>query len=448
MSNRGRASESAGRVPVYGITEFECWYCSYDLDLPALRFPVEEPRRAVTDCIDAHRAVGVDHLVWECGRSLVSYRSDLQQTSWGSPGGGHMPPLGALCPLREALTYGHAHGVRVLGRLCMNRHYGPSTPDKQSQFVRDNPGFVERMRTGGAIVHRLCYGVEAVQQERLDVLLEIQRIGVDGLVLDYCRQMPILGYHEALVAPYRARTGVDPRLLRSTRPEDYADWFQFRADVLTGFMRRLRSEVRRQEQKLGRACPIVVRVPDAAAWLMIAYGLDTAAWCAGDLVDGLMLSPFPRTLEDTSSCPAYQAEIAHAHGKFCVGGLGALNLYRPKGQGGTLENTGFFHPKPAYRKVARQYRAGCDAMSLYQSEILVRLPYLSDLVRDLGCPDAVTDQAESLPDPDRQVLFRANSSEGSIGLDWHAAWCPPVYRKGESLSPEISDSGGGWSVAL
>ena len=98
-----------------------------------------------------------------------------------------------------------------------------------------------------------------MQQERIDILLEIQRIGVDALVVDFCRQMPVLMYHEALVEPYMADRGVDPREIDSDDPTDYWDWFQFRADVLTEFMRKLRQQVRRQEQELGRPCPVIAR---------------------------------------------------------------------------------------------------------------------------------------------------------------------------------------------
>ena len=40
----------------------------------------------------------------------------------------------------------------------------------------------------------MCYGIEDVRQERIDILLEVQRIGVDALVLDFCRQMPMVMY--------------------------------------------------------------------------------------------------------------------------------------------------------------------------------------------------------------------------------------------------------------
>jgi hypothetical protein len=144
--------------------------------------------------------------------------------------------------------------------------------------------------------------------------------------------MPLLRYHPALVEPFVAESGVDPREIDSDDVDAYETWFQYRADVLTGFMDELRKAVRKQEGELGRRCPIIARVPDNARWLMLAYGLDTERWCAEDLVDGLMLSPFPNTREDLDLHVEYHAAVAHKHGKVCVGGVGSMGLQK-RGRG-------------------------------------------------------------------------------------------------------------------
>jgi hypothetical protein len=60
----------AGHIPVSGISEWEHVFYM----LPDKR---ELPEHPVEDCIDAHLAVGMDHIVWNCGRSVVDYRSEL-----------------------------------------------------------------------------------------------------------------------------------------------------------------------------------------------------------------------------------------------------------------------------------------------------------------------------------------------------------------------------------
>lgn len=421
--------ENVTLVPVMGISEWMCYYANYDMDIP------DDEVKVIDECIDAHLAVGIDQIVWNCGRSVVDYWSDLPNATrmceLNDMVGGKSWSFAAavmkkVCPLRRAIQYCREKNMPILGRLGMNRHYGGTDyAGVTSRFALENPQFRERSKLGNEASHRLCYAIEEVQQERLDILLEIQRIGVDGLVLDFCRQMPILMYHDALVEPYIKERGVDPRQIDSSDPEDYMDWFQYRADVLTGFMRKLRKEVRRQEQELGRRCPIIARVPDNAPWLMIAYGLDIERWCAEDLVDGTMLSPFPVSIEDKARYPEYHISVPHRYGKVCIGGIGSLNLIR----NGVHENTGFFHQKPVYQMANRQYKAGADAMSLYQSETLVRMDYLKETLKEIGDRELVARRAEELLEPDIPADY-------PIGLDWHSR-----LNNGHSLSAKSAGDG-------
>ena len=78
-------------------------------------------------------------------------------------------------------------------------------------------------KLGAADTQKLYYVFEEVQRERMDVLLEIQRIGVDALVLDWCRQILILKYHPSLVEPYMQERGFDPRENDSSDPQEYGE---------------------------------------------------------------------------------------------------------------------------------------------------------------------------------------------------------------------------------
>ena len=162
---------------------------------------------------------------------------------------------------------------------------------------------------------------------------------------------------------------------------------------------------------------VIARVPDSAPWLMIAWGLDVSRWFADDLIDATMLSPFPRCREDLKLYPEYHIDLAHKHGKMCIGGIGSRELQRTD----RFKNTGFFHPKPVYQLAARQYKAQADAMSLYQTESLARMNYLEETIKALGDRDLVARRAEQLPDPQPKLDPR-------IGLDWHTR-----LSNGESL---------------
>jgi len=173
-------------------------------------------------------------------------------------------------------------------------------------------------------------------------------------------------------------------------------------------MGKLRKGVRKQEEELERRCPIIARVPDSAPWLMIAYGLDVERWCSEDLVDGTMLSPFPACIDDSTLYPEYHISVAHKYGKACLGGIGSKKLI----ESGVHENIGFFHRKPVYQLADRQYKAGADAMSLYQSETLVRMDYLVETLKEIGDKELVARRAKELPQEDIPADY-------PIGMDWH-----------------------------
>jgi len=386
-----------------------CWYANYDK-------PVEGPE-AIDICVALHADAGVRHLVWNLGRSVVDYWSDLPHVTrmceLGDQVGGMSwafvrEVMDRVCPLRRAMEQSARSGLTLWGRLGMNRHYGSEAcAGVTSRLALESPHLRERSKTGEPVPGRLCYAFDEVRQERIDILLEAQRLGVHGLVLDFCRQVPMLQYHEALVDAFAETTGTDPRLIDSAGPEPYADWFQYRADVLTGFMANLRVAVRDQERALGRPCPIVARVPDSGRWLMLAYGLDTERWCGEDLVDGLVLSPFPITREDLALHTGEHVSAAHDRGKWCVGGIGSKGLI----VNGVAENTGHYAAAPVHALAAGQLEAGVDGLSLYQSESLLRMEYLRGLWPVLGGP------AEEIPDAPGSV---SPGVEPAIGMDWHA----------------------------
>jgi hypothetical protein len=398
------------RLPLWGISEWMCYHSNYD---KPCRGPDE-----IDICVGLHAEAGFDHLVWNLGRSVVDYWSDLPHltrmceqgdrvggASWAFVG----QVMDAVCPLRRALASCAGTGMELWGRLGMNRHYGSDAySGVTSRLALNNPHLRERSKSGKPVPSRLCYACDEVQQERIDILLEAHRIGVAGVVLDFCRQMPMLQYHEALVEPFRRDAGTDPRQIDAADPAAYEAWFQYRADVLTGFLGRLRRVMREQETDLGRACPILARIPDSGRWLMRAYGLDSERWCRDDLVDGLMLSPFPITREDLDLHPEEHVGVARLHGKRCIGGIGSKGLL----ENGVESNTGFYHEQPVHALAARQLDAGVEGLSLYQSETMLRMHYLRELWGSLPSPVEIRRRA-ACPAPEPEIA-------AAIGMDWHA----------------------------
>jgi hypothetical protein len=416
--------------PLYGISEWQCWYGHYDIAEFA-------PETVIDECVDAHLEAGFNHLVWNAGRSTVTYESELPHTTrlYERSGPNANAATRAVvdgvfelgCPLRRALERCRKAGAPMLARLCMNRHYGVETrPENTSHFAGDHPEYQERDRAGNINASRLCYAIEEVQRERIDILLELQCIGVDGLVLDFCRQMPHLRYHPELVEPYIRHGHEDPREIDSADPDDFRGWYRYRAGIMTDFMRRLRTEVRRAEKSEGRSCPVVARVPDGGEWLMPAYGLDVGAWLEEDLVDAVMLSAFPITFQDLERHYDYHVDLAHRHGKSCIGGLGSRGLFLPTGNSGRRAIDPV--PEKAYEVMRQQFDAGCDAMSVYQTETLARLPELQHILRDAADPRAVAEGGGSLTVGQRE-------DTGEVGLDWHS-FRRGLYGVGTSVEPQ------------
>lgn len=371
------------------------------------------PENAIEVCVETHRTAGFDTIVWNCGRSVLHYGSELPSatTLRQQPVTEESRPLIEAvfekhCPLRRAVELCHSYEMTIMGRLAMNRHYGPELPQATSRFAKEHPEYHERDRKGRPITHKLCYAIEAVQDERIEILMEIQRFGVDALLLDFCRQPPFLMYHDALVQPYLNQTGQDPRQLDFSDTAAVSRWWEYRAGVLTGFMRRLKEASHRQAEILGRPCPIVVRIPDSSPQVMMAYGLDVEQWLKEDLIDATMLSPLPLVVEDLERHPKHHIEMAHRYGKPCYGGIGALGLSKPE----------TFDMQPAVQFLHEQYEAGADGMSLYQSLLLMlRHDHLQPLIQVIGDREQIAAQAASLA-PSK--LSPQNASV--IGLDNHA----------------------------
>ena len=138
---------------------------------------------------------------------------------------------------------------------------------------------------------------------------------------------------------------------------------------------------------------------------MIAYGLDIETWCAEDLID---LSPFSLCRDNPGHSHAYHVKVAHRHNKICIGGIGSKKLIESR----VPQNTGFFHPQPVYDWTDKQYQSGVDAISLYQSETMVRMDYLKETTTAIGDRQLVAQRATDLPAADYPADY-------PICLDWH-----------------------------
>jgi hypothetical protein len=385
-------------LPLYGICEWENFYRCADIR-DSDRDPVEET-------VFLHKKMGFKTMVWALGRDRLDYHSELPGvTPVTYDHSLHTRIIKSYCPLRKAIKLCAESGMDLWGRLCMNRHYPPG-----SKFAQEHADLYQVNFDGSKDFQRMTYASETVRRERREILLEAQRIGVGALLLDFCRQQPHAAYHPLETEPFVRESGSDPRNIKSTDPDDFMPWFRHRAAHVTMFMRELRAAVRKQERGLGRSCPVVPRVPDAPFWLLVAGGMDLETWYREDLIDGHMLSPFPWCVNDISRYPEAHTGLARRHGKPCIGGIGALNLITQKIPVPHVMHESF-DAHPLWLLAERQINAGAAGLSVYQSESVCRMPWLEDIIPNLGRPEMVG-----------LGLQKTGSRYGVFftGLDWHA----------------------------
>ncbi len=95
---------SGNEKPVFGISEWMCYYANYDKPCPG--------PKALDECIDLHLQAGCDHLVWNLGRSVVDYWSELPHITRMCENGDQVGGISwsfvrkvmdEVCPLRHAL---------------------------------------------------------------------------------------------------------------------------------------------------------------------------------------------------------------------------------------------------------------------------------------------------------------------------------------------------------
>jgi len=402
---------------VWGVIELGCWIAHFPY-----RWPTGHDAQ---DCIDAHLDCSIRHLVWELGRSVLSYHSDLPGATCA---GLRDEPPGMTaqqravermyrerCQLRAALQYGRERGCTVYGRLCMNRHYAPGTAHR-SQFAQDHPHFCELHRDGRLDVTRLCLGVEEYRRERVAILVEAARIGCAGLCLDFCRQPPAARYHPALTNPYREQNGIDPRMLTlSGDRERFLDWCRFRAESVTALLAELKGALDPIRERYGRTIPVQVRIPSDGLEGNLVAGFAVEEWSARGLTDEIALSELRwlREYQDWSDEP--YLTLGREHDLPVFAGHNCLPV-QSGGWGGECNPRGV-NPWVAARRALSAHERGAAGLSVYQTDLGVQWPGLLEALALFSEPERLRAYVE---DPDVQARYPLTDESRDYGIDNHS----------------------------
>jgi hypothetical protein len=162
-------------------------------------------------------------------------------------------------------------------------HSEPLSEFFTSRFYREHPEWrcVDR---DGSPVARMSLAVPQVRSRLVEVLREAMGFGADGACILYNRGVPLVLFEKPFCELFQRRFHADPRQLS----EDDARILQLRAELLTTFMRQIRTmlddEARRRGtgKRLGLSAFVMADEADN-----VKYGIDLRTWAAQGLVEAV-----------------------------------------------------------------------------------------------------------------------------------------------------------------
>ena len=315
-----------------------------------------------------HRELGMPSVDWACGRNFLLYHSDLPNTSLIGEHAtdqtpvqyvkNYQPLLKSTDPLNEVVKLGKKYQQYTSGWLCMNRCYGGGHRNTfASKFYDDNPQWYFRKKSGAVDNSRVCYFFPQIRQERVAILTEIAQRGVDCLLVDFNRQPPMIGYHPEMVKAFTKETGIDPRKIDASSPEEYLRWINWRAQFITTLLRDLRASLAELEKKTGRNVHIAARIHSDGLLANLASGCAVRNWCEEGLVDELHIVPLCTSAGGQSIDARPYLELGQKHQVKICGGVNKI-------LGAALGFTSYL------RRAIGLAEAGVDSIEVYESEEL------------------------------------------------------------------------------
>lgn len=195
--------------------------------------------------------------------------------------------------LKSIVAQARDHGIKVIPSYGTGSDgYG----DAHHAFAAEHPQWWEQRRDGsqtdsGSQVG-LSFGVPEVRQFKVDTLTRrVKDYDLDGIMLDYTRMFDRnCGYHPSIVEAFQNQTGRNPYDI----PNDDPAWIQFRADVVTGFVRELRSSLDALAQERGRPVEVWACVNPEPQERRSRVYQDWQAWVDRGLVDGVVTMVYER----------------------------------------------------------------------------------------------------------------------------------------------------------
>ncbi|MEZ6127667.1 MAG: hypothetical protein R3C59_03230 [Planctomycetaceae bacterium] len=223
----------------------------------------------------------------------------------------HLHSVG-IDPLQVAVAEAHAQDAEIL--ICLRAAGWKGAPPWEeffmSRFYEAHPEWRCIDYDGTPTMH-MSYAAEEVQDHLIEVYREVLQRDADGAGFLFHRGMPMMLWEEPFCQRFIQRFDQDPRKL----PEDDPRVFQMRAEIVTGFMRKIRAVLNETSQHRGtrdRRLKLAVST-FATANDNRRFGLDVERWIAEDLIDQIGIAWFAHYtsgLTTKSGDTKYYADIA------------------------------------------------------------------------------------------------------------------------------------------
>ena len=368
--------------------------------------------------LQGQREIGITSVAWAIGRSWVQYPTRLPQATvfpctpltpallsqqpWYA---GWAALSSKLDPLQAALDHGARLGVEILPWLAMNRHYSPSAHGGvfHSPWVRDHPQLLRTRKDGQRDTSRVDYFHPEARQERLAIMQEVMGgYAVGGLVVGCCRQPPLAGYDDKMVAAYMQQTDLDPRTMDRSDDEAFSQWQRWRAGWFTLLLRELR-----ESMPAGRT--LTARVPGGGLSWCTAGGMDLKQWLQDGLIDELLIDPLDDGGDQLDHDLAAYVSLAREHGVRCLAGINATT--------GALGAHGRYNPTVGLRRAIGLAEAGVDGFEIYEAEILAYCSHERWLAPLWGDPERAR---RHLLDSNLEAVYPVTASDALLAMDNHS----------------------------
>ncbi len=392
---------STGKKSVAGMADF--W---------SLVFVTGETDQKVTKrLVDNYKTAGLDTLYFQINAdAVVHYPSKVAQMFGFKSSGEPREQASAFekllddhDPLKVASEYARVKGITFMPwfRVTNEQHLDNESLEYVKNFkaeqIRGADGQLERWPS-------LAY--PQIREYKLAIIREIlTNYKVDGILLDFQRTMPVIGYEEPIVKTYLEKYKVDVMAVPSERSS--MRWKRFRAAYVTEFVKGVRSLLDEAGKKQGVRLKLAVRVtPRDNLW----KGLDVEYWVRKGMVDILIpsnytwfdpampLTPFIKMVKGTKCkvCPAINPffaggdDDAEHHPNKAAKEVAEIIIKRCS-QGASNEE---------YMKAALDdYAQGADGVVFYEAETMTHIPPL------FPGRDGLLPMFQSLANPYKAALY-------------------------------------------